>query len=215
MNKNLCYIVGAGDFSKNFIPQPSAGDLLIAADGGYDYCRRLNLTPDIYIGDSDSLSDSFDIESIESVNKILLPTEKDDTDTLAAVKTALSKGFQRFYIYGGTGGRFSHTIANLQVLTYLADNDSRGFLFGKDCICTVIKNDTISYPSNCQGYISVFSLSDSAKEVTIKGLKYETDTINLTNTFPLGISNEFIGKKAEISVATGFLLIICNYLPEE
>jgi len=212
MKEKICYIFGAGESFDNLVESPILQDLVIAADGGYDYCRLLNITPDIYIGDSDSVSDS---SLIESAEKILLPKEKDETDMLAAVKIGLRKNYKRFHIYGGTGGRFSHTIANLQVLSFIAENDSQGFLFDKDCICTVIKNGKISYDSSCQGYISVFSLSDSAKDVTIKGLKYTTESVTLTNTFPLGISNEFTGVKAEISVKNGLLLIICNYLPEQ
>lgn len=212
MKDKICYIFGAGDFSNQPSNKFSEEDLIIAADGGYDHCRKIAIKPDIYIGDSDSVSDTALIESAE---KFYLPTEKDETDTLAAVKIGADRGYKRFCIYGGMGGRFSHSVANLQVLAFLAEKNMQGFLFSKDCICTVIKDTDIFYDSSCKGYISIFSFSDSAEGVTIKGLKYETDSITLSNTFPLGISNEFTEKKAEISVKKGFLLIICNYLPAE
>jgi len=56
--------------------------------------------------------------------------------------------------------------------------------------------------------VSVFSLSDSSENVSIKGLKYEVDGVTLTNVFPLGVSNETTAKKGIISVGSGTLLIL-------
>ena len=109
----ICHVVGAGDFAPHLL-KTGKDDLIIAADAGYDHLRRAKITPHLYIGDGDSLG--FTPEGIETV---LLPTVKDDTDIHAAVKVGLSRGFRTFYIYGALGGkRFSHSLANLQVLSF-------------------------------------------------------------------------------------------------
>ena len=73
----------------------------------------------------------------------------------------------------------------------------------------MIKDSEIEFPSKENGFISVFSLSDKSEGVTISGLKYEIENAELTNNFPLGVSNEYIGKPSKISVKKGILLIIC------
>lgn len=210
MKDKICYIAGAGDQSIKIHKKPRLGDLVIAADGGYDYFDRYGIVPDLYIGDSDSVSSK---AHIESGKRIFLPKEKDETDMFAAVKQGIDYGCSRFYIYGGTGGRFEHTFANLQVLAFLALRGLKGFLFDQSNIYTMISDDKTSYDSTCTGYISIFSFSEKAEGVTINGLKYKTQNTSMCYDFPLGISNEFIGEISEISVQKGLLLIVCNYLP--
>ena len=73
---------------------------------------------------------------------------------------------------------------------------------------TAIKNDTIRYAADSQGSLSVFSLGERAEGVYIKGMKYLLEDAVVTNDFPIGISNEFIGEEAEITVRNGMLLLI-------
>lgn len=197
-----CAIVGASDFyetADSFVKT----DVLIAADGGCAALKRLGLSPDLIIGDFDSAP-----EKPAGSNVIVLPKEKDDTDMMAAVKKGLAIGCREFYLYGATGGRFDHTVANVQALTFLAHHGARGFLFDKDTVSTVIRDDVCDLPARDGGYVSVFCLSDCARGVDISGLKYEIQNAGLTNAFPLGVSNEFTGKSARISVQSGALLII-------
>ena len=202
MTKPICYVVGAGEnFGLDF--HKKAKDYVIAADGGLKYLHELGMEPNLIIGDFDSLW-----KKPVHANIISLESEKDDTDTLAAVREGIARGFDVFYIYCGTGGRFEHTLANIQTLGFLAQNGKRGFLVERNSIITVITDASISFDDSCQGYISVFSYSETANGVSIKGLKYELENATLTNTFPIGTSNEFIGKASTISVTGGALMIV-------
>lgn len=197
-----CAIVGASDFYETAESLVKT-DVLIAADGGCAALKRLGLPPDLIIGDFDSAP-----EKPAGSNVIVLPKEKDDTDMMAAIKKGLSLGCHAFYLYGATGGRFDHTMANVQALTFLAKRGARGFLFGKDTVCTVVQDGFCDLPARSGGYVSVFCLSDCARGVDISGLKYEIQNAGLTNAFPLGVSNEFKGENARVSVQSGTLLII-------
>ena len=202
MPKCICYIVGAGENSGlDFLLND--GDYVIAADGGLVYLQERGIRADLVIGDFDSLKDVPD-----HPNVIVLENEKDDTDTLAAVRRGISIGYDTFYIYCGTGGRIEHTLANIQTLGFLAQSGKRGFLVEQNSVITVISGDSISFDSSCTGFISVFSYSEKANGVTIKGLKYELENAVLTHTFPIGTSNEFIGECSTISVSVGALLIV-------
>lgn len=199
---NTCYIIGAGDvFEVNIIADDS--DYIICADGGYKYKDILGRQPDMTLGDFDSLG-----HIPETDDKLIFPSEKDESDMLLCVEKGFEKGYKRFVILGGLGGeRMDHSIANIQLLHYIASKSGIGFLLHKKIIFTCIHNSSVFFSENCKGYISVFSLSDESEGVTINNLKYETDNVSLYNLYPMGLSNEFTGEQAEISVKNGTLLI--------
>lgn len=207
MDSKICYIFGAGERSSCDI-QLSADDLVIAADGGFDYLKEIGLRADIVLGDFDSVANYQDLPG----DFIRYPKEKDDTDMMIALKEGLERGYTVFRIYGGLGGRLDHTLANIQALTYLSGNHATGTLYSDDYAISVITDGSISFgkdtPENAAGNIcSVFSLSDVSVGVTIQGMKYNLDGVTLTNGFPLGVSNEFTGKKSYIHVEKGTLAV--------
>ena len=200
--EKVCHILGAGPLY-GYVPDVRKGDLLVAADGGVRYCREFGLAPDHIIGDFDSLG-----FVPEDDNVTVLPVIKDDTDTLSCLEYGLEKGFRTFLIYGGTGGRIDHTVANLQHLAYLSEKGARGYLLSERNIITLIKNEEVSFRKDAKGFLSVFSFGDRALGVTIRGMKYQVEGATLTNTYPLGVSNEFTGNRAEVSVSEGKLLLV-------
>lgn len=209
MKERICYVVGAGEnYGLDF--RPVTGDYVIAADAGLCYLDEQGIRADLVIGDFDTL------KSIpEHPNTIVLSAEKDDTDILAAVREGIRAGYTSFHIYCGTGGRIDHTMANLQVLACLSASNMRGFLFDQGTVITAITNGRLCFEKIPCGYISVFSCSDKAEGVTLRGLKYELDSVTLTNTFPVGVSNEFTGRESSISVSDGTLFIVFPKEAEE
>lgn len=200
--QGACYIVGAGEFTPLY-STPAAEDYVIAADGGYRYLQQMGIYPDLVLGDFDSL-----LEKPQHAHLIELPAEKDDTDMLYALKVGLEKGFQTFYLYGGMGGRFDHTIANLQSLAFLSRHGAAGFLFGKEDVTTVLNSPSVCFDSGAEGYFSLFSFGEHCEGVCIRGLKYELENASLCHTFPIGTSNEFIQKESEITIAKGMALLV-------
>ncbi len=200
MKKGICYIVGAGECDRLLL-YPEEEDMVIAVDGGYRYLEGQRI--DLVVGDFDSLAYVPQHKQV-----ISLPPEKDDTDMMVALKEGLKAEYETFHIYGGTGGRESHTIANIQCLAYLAQHSARGFLYGKSEVMTFLKNDSMIFNASYQGYLSVFAYGAEAKGVTLENLKYPLKEYTLKNTMPLGVSNEFTGAQAKISVADGSLLLV-------
>ena len=196
-----CHIVGAGECKELKIKKES-GDLIIAADGGYLYLEKAGIKPDIAIGDFDSLNISPVCDKIIKLNPV-----KDITDMDAAVKVGIDEGFSCFHLYGATGGRIDHTIANIQLIASLAQRKMKAFIHDGNMIITAICNDSLQFGSESKGYISVFSHSEKCSGVYLKGLKYPLENAELTNTFPLGVSNEFIGKKSEIIIGNGTAIV--------
>ncbi|MCM1104696.1 MAG: thiamine diphosphokinase [Clostridium sp.] len=203
----VCFIIGAGEIENPgwFRRQvrPKEKDYLIAADGGYTICERCGIRVDALIGDFDSLGCI-----PEHPNVIRLPQEKDDTDLHYAVKKGLERGYRMFEIYGATGGREGHTMANYQTLVYLAHQHACGILRSMNVQVTAIDSDTLRLPAYKGGLVSLFCMGECAEGVTLKGLKYPLSEARLTNDTPIGVSNEFIGETAEITVADGTLLVM-------
>lgn len=196
-----CWIFGAGERTP-LRSRPGADALLIAADGGYDYARALGLRPQLVVGDFDSAP-----RPQTAAEVICLPREKDDTDMLYAARQALARGARRLHLYGGTGGRADHTMANVQTLRWVARQGAQAWLYGAQMTATVVECDSLSLPAG-EGYLSVFCLGDRAEGVCLRGLKYALEDAVLTGDMPLGVSNERLGVPAEIVVGQGALLVL-------
>ena len=197
-----CYIIAGGDFD-GFFDQINEEDMVIAADKGYVHAKKSGITPTMIIGDFDSANQP------EGDLVIKLNPIKDYTDTKAALMVGQDWGYDEFIIYGGLGGRESHTFANI----------TNALEFKKKGINVVLKSkyksfyivdDKLDYKikDNEDFYVSIFALSDTVKGVDIKGLYYELNNFDLTNDNALGVSNETCGKDFKIKVKSGYLLVI-------
>lgn len=198
-----CFVFAAGSFY-GLRERPAAGDLVIAADGGYRICLREGVRPDLLLGDFDSMEPPADFEHIRR-----LPVEKDDTDAMAALKTGLEQACDTFYIYGGTGGkRLDHTLANLQSLLFLRRRGARGFLYGDDFVWTVLENEALTVQKTVEwGLFSAFCLGDRAEGVEEEGFQYPLKDAVLSPDFPLGVSNHILEPSARIAVRRGALAV--------
>ena len=205
-----CLIVSGGEF--NNLPVNVDANCIIACDRGYEHVKRMELTPDIIIGDYDSMS----LESIEAdlkarglteVKILRFPSHKDDSDTMLAVKHALSEGYDNIVLTCALGGRFDHSFANIQTMAYAVEHGAACTLYGEGEILYVIKNGSLSLEVPKSRALSVFSLSDESRSVTVKGALYEAENITRTNRFPLGLSNMQVRDSATVSVGEGMLLV--------
>ena len=199
----ICYVVGAMSLSLSLRPCPAPGDYVIAADRGYDSLMAYGVNPDLVVGDFDSLG-----EVPNHPNVIQLPAEQDDTDMVFALRQGLDLGYRRFVMLGGVGGRLEHTLGNLQLLDWLASQGAQGFLAGEKTVATAVRSGTLTFPAAMSGYLSVLCNSGTARGVTLRGLKYPLERYTMTGSFPLGVSNQFLGQSARVSVQKGSLLLI-------
>ena len=192
-NKNLarngskmnCVILSAGqitdyDLMRNYIQK---GDYIIAADGGYRHLKHLSVKCDYFIGDFDSYSGTPECPSEA------YPVQKDDTDTMLAVKHGLLKGLDRFVILGGLGGRLDHTIANLSTLEYLRSHGAGGMLVDENSVVHLLGAGDIIHPVMSGEYLSIFPFGCDSAVVSISGVQYPLTEYRLHSDFPLGVSN--------------------------
>lgn len=196
-----CVILCAGEFT-GLIHDNTPNQVLLAADGGVRHLAPLGLTPDGILGDFDSLG--YVPEGAQ-----VFPVEKDDTDSMLAIRRGLELGCDRFLLYGAMdGSRPDHTVANYQALHFLAQQGARGYLIGTEQIATVIRNDCLEFPADFSGYLSVFAMGPDARGVSLRNVFYPLENATLHSHLPLGVSNRFIGKPARVEVAQGSLLVL-------
>ena len=197
----ICYIVGAGDFTTHFTP--TADDLVIAADGGYDSLKGAGIRCDLLIGDLDSITD---VPS--GLEIIRYPVKKDETDMMLAYLEGAKRGYVDFEIHGATGGRADHTFANYSLLLYMSERGHRGCILSDTGTIMLLKNGSIEVSGEYEKHFSAFAFGGAARGVTIRGLEYECEDVTLTPEFPLAVSNRFVGKPGTIEVKSGALLIM-------
>ena len=202
LQSGTCYIVVAGAFyDRDFVPEE--GDFVIAADGGYGTLSVRQTAMDLVVGDFDSMGFRPDNPKV-----VDLPVEKDDTDMMAAIRLGWDRGYRTYRLYGGTGGRVDHTLANLQSLVWLSRRGGRGFLVGENWTAAAITDGEMTFPAEYTGVVSVFCQGDRAEGVTLEGLKYTLEEAVLTCDFPLGVSNAFTGRESRVAVRKGTLLVV-------
>ena len=196
-----CVIFCAGSFEK--LTEPiGENDYILAADGGLAHVQALGIHPHGIIGDFDSLG--YIPEQAQ-----VFPVEKDDTDSMLAVRKGLELGYRQFLLYGALDGkRLDHTVANLQTLCFLAQQNATGCLAGLDYMAAVIRNETVRFSREAGGILSLFCLGSDATGVTLEGLQYNLENGTLSAAFPLGVSNHFIGQEASVTVKDGTLIAI-------
>lgn len=179
-------------------------NLVICADSGYNYARKLDIVPDIIVGDFDSYTENLP----ENVMIYRSPPEKDDTDTMLAVRTAIENGCNDICLYGALGKRFDHALANIQVLVYAYEKGCTMRIIDADNEIMVQGTGSKEYKKLDGWYFSIFSLTENALIKKYYGVKYPLYDFELEKNFPIGVSNEITENKAVLQIDSGLVLIV-------
>ena len=202
-----CVIVGGADIHNyEYIREKlCADDYVIFCDSGLKHLSKLQVRPGLIVGDFDSHENPhLDVETI------VLPCEKDDTDTVFAVKEAVRRGFEEFLLIGVVGARLDHTLGNVSILLYLDSLGKKGCIIDDYSEMEIVSDKPVSI---CDRYafFSLLNITGCAKGITITGAKYPLNGDEITCEYQYGISNEVLpGKEAMVSVAHGRLLLVKN-----
>ena len=178
-------------------------DFFLFCDSGLRHVEGLNAVPDLIVGDFDSHANP-DLP----VETIVLPCEKDDTDTVFAVKTAVQRGFCDFLLLGVIGGRLDHTLANVSALLWLYHQRKTAVAVDDFSEMEIVSENAVQIPAHFP-FFSLLNISGTAEGITIKNAKYPLDNAAIRCDYQYGVSNEVLpGKTAEVTVAKGELLLI-------
>ncbi len=209
-DERACVIISGGHYTP--IGEIEAADYVIACDKGFEYAIRDGIEPNLIMGDFDSCSDEVRV-LIEQERKVQVeryPSEKDDTDTMLAIKRALELGYRRIRILCGLGGRMDHLYANMQSLVYAAKRGGFCSVEDEENVIYAMGAGVLELPRRKGWSVSLFAVTDCCSGITTRGLKYSLDNGTLVNDFPLGMSNEWEAECASIEVKEGILLVMLS-----
>ena len=200
-----CVIVGGADIGNyGFIRdalQPD--DYVIFCDSGLKHLDALQVQPNLIVGDFDSHENPhLDVETL------VLPCEKDDTDTVYAMKEAIKRGFYTFLLIGVVGGRLDHTLGNVSMLLYLDSLGLKGTIVDDYSEMEIVSSSPVAIEDK-YAFFSLLNISGCARGISIQNAKYPLDDGEITCEYQYGVSNEVLpGKTAVLSVREGKLLLI-------
>ena len=199
-----CVIVGGADINDydKVRASLSSDDYYIFCDCGLRHADKLAVSPDLIVGDFDSYN-----RPETEIEMIVLPTVKDDTDTVYAVKEGLKRGYKEFLLIGCVGQRLDHTLANVSILQMLDKNGAKGVIVDDYSEMELVKDEVVRIPSTF-AYFSLINIYGNAKGITISGAKYPLANAEITTDYQYGVSNEVTGNEAAVSVDDGALLLI-------
>ena len=200
-----CIIVGGADINNYDYIRTSlqSDDYVIFCDSGLKHLSSLQVKPSLIVGDFDSHENPhLDTETI------VLPCEKDDTDTVYAMKEAIKRGYDTFLLIGVIGGRLDHTLGNISMLLYLDSHGCKGTIIDDYSEMEIISSEP-AYIEDKYEFFSLLNITGCAKGITIQNAKYPLNDGEITCEYQYGVSNEvFPGKTAIVSVREGKLLLI-------
>lgn len=200
-----CVIVGGAeinnyDYVRNRL---CADDYIVFCDSGLKHLDALQVRPGLIVGDFDSHDNpNLDVETI------VLPCEKDDTDTVFAVKEAIRRGYEDVLLIGVVGARLDHTLGNVYILEYLDNLGKKGFIIDDYSDMELVSRQT-AYIDDSFRFFSLLNITGIAKGITVKNAKYSLKDAEITCGYQYGVSNEVLpGMRAEVTVKEGKLLLI-------
>lgn len=200
-----CVVIGGADINnyKRVSSYFKSEDFFVFCDCGLNHKDLLKVIPNLIIGDFDSHSNpNCDIETI------ILPTEKDDTDTVYAVKEMIKRGYDEFLLVGVVGNRLDHTLGNLSILLMLYNENKKVLIVDDYSEIEILGKEKI-YLDTRYKYFSLVNIFGVAKGINIKNAKYNLENAEIKMDYQYGISNEVEKNKiAEVSVDNGNLLLI-------
>lgn len=200
-----CVIVGGADI-ENYdavCRKIRNDDYFIYCDSGLKHREKLCAEPNLIVGDFDSHENpNLNIETI------VLPREKDDTDTFFAAKEAVKRGFDEFILIGTVGGRLDHTLGNVSVLLYLFSLGKKAEMIDDYSEMQIVADKTVFVDSS-YSYFSLLNITGEAEGITERNVKFPLENAKITCEYQYGISNEVLpGETAEITVKKGKALLI-------
>lgn len=200
-----CVIIGGAEIGSYsaICERLKEDDFNIFCDSGLRHIGPLGIRPNLIVGDFDSYENPH-----LSAETIVLPCEKDDTDTVFAVKEALRRGFDDFLLIGAVGARLDHTLGNVYILQMLHEKGKTAAIIDDYSEMELVSKEPV-FVDDSFAFFSLLNISGVARGITVENAKYPLQEAEITPEYQYGISNEVLpGKLAKVSVSDGSVLLI-------
>lgn len=186
------------------------GDFIICADGGAEYARQLGLTPDLIIGDLDSISaQTLQAMQKKGVGIRRYPQAKDQTDLELALDEGIRHAEKEILVLTAFGGRVDQFLANVFVLVrYLRKGIRLSIADGKQKIWLVQGPDEMTLTGDVDDTFSVIPLGAKVTGVDLSGLAWPLENAVLEMGTTRAVSNKFKSMTAKVKIKSGTALVV-------
>lgn len=204
----LLFANGEAPERKFMLPFLETDDLLIAVDGGLRHLKSLGLTPDMLIGDLDSVTAGEVAEAeAQGVEVRRYSVDKDETDLELALLAAVERGVDEILVFAALGGRLDHSLANLALLA-LPQLERRRVTFENGREEVFLIRGEAEIKGRAGDVVSLLPFFDAAEGVETRDLKYPLRRETLLPEKSRGISNVMLKNRAGVSLQSGKLICI-------
>ncbi len=183
-------------------------ELIICVDGAAEHLKLHGIVPHVLLGDLDSVSE----ETRAALAKMDVaiekyPAEKDQTDTELAMEYCARNGVRKVFLFGATGSRLDHSLANVFLFVKAKNLGLDVTLFTNTSRVQLV-NQKLTIRGKPGDLFSLLPLSENVTGITLEGLKYPLQDATIELGSSLGISNELTGDTATVTVKSGNLLAV-------
>ncbi len=209
-------IVSGGVLAPSFLKQHVRDyqpALIMAADRGLDVLKAAGIVPDMILGDYDSTDIGVEEYRAQGVPVLTYPSEKNFTDTEAALVEAIDRGATMIHLLGATGGRLDHFLGAIQDLMIPLEQDIRCVMIDELNQIELLRARKKIYlkKNECFGkYVSFIPFGGAVRRLNLIGFQYPLTNAELKMGSSLGISNEITEEIAEVSFSHGMLLMVMS-----
>ena len=186
-------------------------DYIICADGGANHAYKMNITPNYIIGDLDSINkEIIDFYKKQNVLFEEFPSKKNETDSELCILLSKSLNASKIDLFGTLGGRVDHTLANINLLYYIREQEIIPRIISEKEEIYIATNECVKIKGKEKDIISIIPIKGDVKGITLENLEYPLNNYDMNYSTPLGISNIMLSEECKIAVKKGSLLIIRN-----
>ena len=190
-----------------------AGTRVIAADSGIRHAAALGVTPELWVGDFDSVPEILD-RTLAAVERRSFPKEKDQTDGELAVKKALERGASSFLLAGAFGGpRFDHSFFHATLAIRLAEEGIAVLLSSGRQEATPLRPNVERFDYEQGTIFSVIAFTD-LEGLTLEGAHWPLKRVHVPFGSSWTISNEVRGQLSA-NLGSGRALLLAHPFPDE
>jgi thiamine pyrophosphokinase len=204
-------VVASGELDVSDASWLDDADLVIAADGGAASLDRLGRTPDVLVGDLDSIDPTLVARlAVAGTTVERHPVDKEASDTELAVELAIGAGARSVVVLGAMGGsRLDHELANLLLLAdpALAGHNVRA-VRGSTRVHAVHDGERLELDGSPGELVTLLPVGGDAFGVTTEGLRWPLDRATLRMGRSRGLSNEVVASPTSVRITNGTLLVV-------
>jgi thiamine pyrophosphokinase len=191
-------------------PYLSQALVTIAADGGTRHLLALGETPDIIVGDMDSLSAEIEARVATAGSHLIrYPPAKDETDLELALIHAADTFADDILVFGVFGGRLDQALANILLLAHPRLSGRNVYLLAPYQRAWLLSGDAQTEIRGEPGdMVSLLAVAGDATVAATTGLQWPLREEMLLFGLTRGLSNVMTADRATVTLRSGRLLCV-------